>query len=327
MQPSAEQSKPAESPESVESPESAELPGAVLVVVTWNSADVLPGLLESLEPGMSGLRWRLVVADNDSADGTADLVRSQAPDALVVQTGRNAGYAAAINAALEAVGPLDKETDAVLVCNPDIRMRPGCGAALVHGLEMAGTGITAPLLFDGTGRMIRTLRREPNPVRLLGEMVLGARRSGRFAAFGEQVADPAAYRGPTRADWVAGSLMALSRECVEACGPWDESFFLYSEETEYALRARVRGFATRLAPDAVAVHLEGEATVSPKLWTLLTVNRVRLYKRTHSAPAVAAFWGALVLREASRALLGRASSRAAVRALVSPARMRAKPGP
>ncbi|MBS2537273.1 glycosyltransferase family 2 protein [Catenulispora sp. NF23] len=325
MQPSAEE-LPAEDL-AAEDVSARELPGVVLVVVTWNSADVLPGLLASLAFGMVGLRWRLVVADNDSADGTADLVRTEAPDALSVQTGRNAGYAAAINAALEAVGPLDKGTDAVLVCNPDIRMEPGCGAALVRGLERSGTGITAPVLFDGDGRMIRTLRREPNPLRLLGEMVLGAHRSGRFAALGEQVADPHAYSGPTRADWVAGSLMALSRECVEACGPWDESFFLYSEETEYALRARSRGFATRLAPDAVAVHLEGEAAVSPRLWTLLTVNRVRLYRRTHGAVAVAAFWSALVLREASRALLGRASSRAAVRALVSPARMRAKPGP
>lgn len=308
-------------------PEADQRPGAVLVVVTWNSADVLPGLVESLELGMAGLRWRLVVADNDSADGTSDVVRTLAPDALLVQTGRNAGYSAAINAALEAIGPLDEQTDAVFVCNPDIRMKPGCGAALVQGLKAAGTGITAPVLYDGHGRMIRTLRREPNPLRLLGEMVLGAGRSGRFAAFGEQVTDPAAYRRPTRADWAAGSLMALSRECLQACGPWDESFFLYSEETEYALRAASRGFATRLAPDAIAVHLEGEAMVSPKLWTLLTLNRVRLYQRTHRAPAVAAFWGALLLRESSRAVLGRSSSRAAVRALVSPARMREKPGP
>lgn len=308
-------------------PEDDRRPGAVLVVVTWNSAEVLPGLLESLELGMAGLRWRLVVADNASADGTPDVVRAEAPDALLVETGRNAGYAAAFNAALDAVGKLDERTDAVFVCNPDIRLRPGCGAALVKGLKAPATGITAPLLYDGTGRMIRTLRREPNPLRLLGEMVLGARRSGRFAALGEQVTAPDAYRTATRADWAAGSLMAISRECLEACGPWDESFFLYSEETEFALRVGSRGFATRLAPDAVAVHLEGEATVSPKLWTLLTLNRVRLYRRTHRMPAVAAFWGALLLRETSRALLGRSASRAAVRALVSPARMRERPGP
>ena len=308
-------------------PEDDRRPGAVLVVVTWNSADVLPGLLDSLELGMAGLRWRLVVADNASADGTPDIVRGKAPDALLVETGRNAGYAAAFNAALDAVGPLDETTDAVFVCNPDIRLRPGCGAALVEGLKRPGTGITAPVLYAGDGRMIRTLRREPNPLRLLGEMVLGAGRSGRFAPLGEQVTSPEAYREPTRADWAAGPLMAMSRECLQACGPWDESFFLYSEETEFALRAARHGFATRLAPDAIATHLEGEATVSPKLWTLLTLNRVRLYRRTHRAPAVAAFWGALLLRESSRALLGREASRAAVRALVSPGRLRERPGP
>lgn len=286
---------------------------------------------------MAGLRWRLVVADNASADGTPDVVRSLAPDALLVETGRNAGYAAAFNAALEAVGPLDERTDAVFVCNPDIRLRPGCGAALVKGLRSGGgvggggvggeTGITAPVLYDGDGRMIRTLRREPNPLRLLGEMVLGAGRAGRFPALGEQVTDPGVYKEATRADWAAGPLMAMSRECLEACGGWDESFFLYSEETEFALRAGARGFATRLAPDAVAVHLEGEATVSPKLWTLLTLNRVRLYSRTHRGPAVAAFWGALVMRELSRAMLGRGASWAAVRALVSPGRLRERPGP
>src|SRR6476620_5134438 len=102
-------------------PEDDRRPGAVMVVVTWNSAEVLPGLVESLELGMAGLRWRLVVADNASADGTPGLVRTIAPDALMVETGRNAGYAAAFNAALDAVGKLDERTDAVFVCNPDIR--------------------------------------------------------------------------------------------------------------------------------------------------------------------------------------------------------------
>lgn len=58
-----------------------------VIVVTWNSARVLPEFLASLPEGMAGLDWRLVVADNDSADGTVDLIRSLAPDATVVQTG------------------------------------------------------------------------------------------------------------------------------------------------------------------------------------------------------------------------------------------------
>jgi GT2 family glycosyltransferase len=112
--------------------------------------------------------------------------------------------------------------------------------------------------------------------------------------------------------------MAISAECRAACGPWDESFFLYSEETEYCLRARDLSYATQLEPSAEAVHLGGDSQVSPRLWSLLTVNRVRLYRRRHGAVATACFRAAVLLRETSRAALGRRASRAAVAALLRP---------
>jgi GT2 family glycosyltransferase len=163
----------------------------------------------------------------------------------------------------------------------------------------------------------------------LGEAVLGNRRAGRFRRWGEMITDPGAYTRPTRADWAGGALMVLSRNCLDACGPWDESFFLYSEETEYCLRARDLGYATCLAPEASAVHLGGDSRVSPKLWTLLTLNRVRLYRLRHGAAATAAFRAAVLLREASRAALGRSRgpNRAAAAALLSPTRLAQKPGP
>lgn len=298
-----------------------------LVVVTWNSAGVLPGLIATLPEGMAGLDWRLVVADNDSQDDTVAGLRSSAPSALLVQTGRNAGYAAAINHALLAIHDHMPDARAVLICNPDVRMRPGCGAALVAALDAPGVGITAPLLYDGTGTIAHSLRREPTFSRALGEALLGNRRSGRFALLGELVTDPAAYQLPTLADWASGALLAISKDCLSACGPWDESFFLYSEETEFALRARDRGFATRLAPQAAATHLEGDSKVSPRLWTLLTLNRVRLYRLRHGRAATAAFWAAVLLREISRAALGKPQSRSAALALLSPSRLRATPGP
>jgi GT2 family glycosyltransferase len=157
--------------------------------------------------------------------------------------------------------------------------------------------------------------------------MLGNRRAGRFRHLSELVTDPAAYTAATRADWATGALMALSAQCLRACGPWDESFFLYSEETEYCLRARDAGFVTRLEPAASAVHLGGDSRVSPFLWTLLVLNRVRLHRRRKGAVSAAAFWAAVLLRESSRAALGRAPSRAAVAALLSPAKLRQAPGP
>ena len=72
----------------------------IVAVVTYNSAHLIPGLVESLERGMGGTAYALVVADNSSSDGSTDVVRSADPSARVVQMGRNAGYAAGLNAAV-----------------------------------------------------------------------------------------------------------------------------------------------------------------------------------------------------------------------------------
>jgi GT2 family glycosyltransferase len=303
-----------------------------VVVVTWNSAAVLPGFLAALPQAMAGTEWRLVVADNDSGDDTVAVLKESAPDATLVRTGRNAGYAAGINAALAAAAEWPGGHGDVLVCNPDIRMAPGCARVLLDALgaplaDGAKVGIAVPRLVDEQGTVAYSLRRESTVTRALGEALLGNRRAGRLPRLSELVTDPAAYAAPTRVDWATGALLALSRACVDACGPWDESFFLYSEETEYCLRARDLGLATRLVPEAVASHLGGESKVSPRLWTLLTLNRVRLFRRRNGAVASAAFHAAVLLREASRAALGRPQNAAAARALLSPAKLRETPGP
>jgi N-acetylglucosaminyl-diphospho-decaprenol L-rhamnosyltransferase len=280
-----------------------------VVVVTWNSARPLPGLLETLDAGLAGLRHELIIVDNASSDDTVDVATRLAPHRRIVQTGRNAGYAAGINAGVAAADPFD----AVLVLNPDIRLTPGCVAALSRELG-AGAGIAVPLMRHEDGSVARSLRREPTIPRAIGEALLG-QRAGRFAYLGETVLDDAAYRSPGPADWATGAVMLISAECLAACGPWDESFFLYSEETEFALRARDHGYRTRYVPAAEATHLGGESRVSPALWSLLTVNRVRLYRMRHSSPAAALFWSAVLMRESSRALLGHPRSRRAVAAL------------
>jgi N-acetylglucosaminyl-diphospho-decaprenol L-rhamnosyltransferase len=285
-------------------------PKVAVVVVTWNSAEPLAGLLASLDAGLEGVAHQLVVVDNDSADDTVAVARRLVPDCRIVQTGRNAGYAAGINAGLAVAEPYD----AVLVLNPDVRLSPGCVAALHRELG-DGVGIAVPLIRHDDGTIARSLRREPTIGRALGDALLGA-RAGRVAWLGETVLDDAEYHRPTVCDWATGAVMLISAECAAACGPWDESFFLYSEETEFALRARDRGLRTRFVPGAEVVHSGGESRVSPRLWSLLTVNRVRLYRKRHSAPATAVFWSAVLLREGSRALLGQRRSRRAVAALL-----------
>jgi GT2 family glycosyltransferase len=135
------------------------------------------------------------------------------------------------------------------------------------------------------------------------------------------------YDVETICDWAEGSTQLVSRECLEACGPWDESFFLFSEETEFGLRAKDLGFVTRYVPTAHATHLEGGSANDPAKWALLCRNKIALFRRRNGRLRSAAFHVCSIVREGSRAATGRATNRAAFRVLVSPRRLRTPAGP
>jgi|SRR5271165_1544372 len=294
----------------------------VVIVVTWNSAAVIPGLLDSLPEAMGELSWSVVIADNSSSDDTLEIASALASDATVVELGRNGGYAAGINAGLRAA----QAKKALVVVNPDVRFDPGCVEILVEELGNPTVGIAVPSLRDAGGRLALSLRRDATVRRALGEAVLGGGRAGRFESLGEVLTLPDSYRHSRDVDWASGAVMALSPACVAVVGDWDESFWLYSEETEYCLRAREAGYRVRYVSDARAVHLEGELDVDPYLWSTMSVNRVRLYRRRHGRLNSAGFRAAVVLNEALRSLAGRQSSRSALSALLRPGPW-ACPGP
>lgn len=290
------------------------------VTVTHDSGSVLGGLLESLPAALAGLDWRLVVVDNGSSDGSAAVARRTLPGARVVEVGANPGFATALNL---GVAELPADCD-LLVLNPDVRLAAGTGAELQARLRAriggAGDGarpigIVAPRLVDAEGALLPSLRFEPTARRALAEAALGVRGAG-ARGWGETVLDRSAYRRPTVSDWVSGAVMMISRECLVACGPWDESFFLYSEDAEFALRARDLGFATALVEGTQAIHLGGNSRTDPALWSLLVRNKVVLYRRRHGRLRAIAFRTASLLRELRFALSGNRPSRAAARALL-----------
>jgi GT2 family glycosyltransferase len=253
----------------------------------------------------------LIVADNASADRTLEVVAELAPAAKVVQLGRNGGYAAAFNAAVAAASA---STEAVMILNPDLKLMEGSLRRLVNALRVPGTGIAVPRFVDHRGKLQLSLRRDPTVLRALGEAFLGGVRAGRFG-LGEVVVDRRRYERSGLADWATGAAMLMSRQCLDAIGTWDESFFLYSEETDYAWRARRQGFALRYVPDAVVVH-EGGPT--DKRWTMLTINRVRMFTKHHGKLRGKGFHMAVIVNEGLRALLGRSKNRAAFKALLHP---------
>ncbi|WP_033438165.1 glycosyltransferase [Saccharothrix sp. NRRL B-16314] len=292
-----------------------------VVVVTYHSAEVVEDCLKSVAVALRSVPdGRIVVVDNASADDTLAIVARVAPDAQIVARTANDGFAAGVNAGFAAAPDCD-----VLVLNPDVRLHPEAITLLRAALVMPGTGIAVPRLAGVDGAPQPSLRRAPNPLRALGEAVLGGTRAGRVEALGELVVDPIRYETAGTAAWATGAAWLISREAREATGVLEERYFLYSEETEYMLRAGKRGYAVRYEPRARAVHFGGEQSTSPVLWSMATTNRVRLVREHKGRPAAFVMWLAVLLNELLRAPRG-AKHRKAVGDLVRWRRWPARPG-
>lgn len=289
-----------------------------VLVVSYNSSAVLADCLASVTAAAAGRGTAtvsdVVVVDNDSQDDSVSIADGVA-GVRVLKSGRNAGYAAAINLGVDDIMEREAGTDAVLILNPDTRLRAGALDALLAGLDEPGTGITVPRLVHPDGRIQYSLRRRPSLPTAVGEAVLGGLRAGRFS---EIVTEPARYESAAPTDWATGAVMLVSSRTVRTVGAWDETFFLYSEETEYCLRAERSGLATRFVPTAVVEHGGGASGTDPWLWSLLVVNRVVLYRRLHGAVAGSLYALVTFLGQLVRAAGGRRTSRAAVRALLRP---------
>jgi N-acetylglucosaminyl-diphospho-decaprenol L-rhamnosyltransferase len=289
-----------------------------IVIVTYNSAEVLSGCLSSLRSDGVDIT-RVAVVDNHSKDDSVAIALAAAERLPIrsVQTGRNAGYAAAVNAGVAALA--DVEYDAIWVMNPDTRLRPDTLRILAESLREPRRGIAVPKILNPDGTLQPSLRRKPTVGRAFAEAVVGG-RAGRIGTIGELITDPREYEEPRAAVWATGAAMLLAADLVREIGDWDESLVLYSEETEYALRAADHGWSLWYDPRAVVEHIGGESSTNPKLAALLAVNKVRLFKRRNKLPATAGYYAAVVLGEGVRALQGRRTARASLAALMHPQR-------
>lgn len=270
---------------------------AALVVTYNNGADVC-GLLESLRLQTREQSIKVVVADNSPNPETLSCLR-QFPDVAAFATGGNLGYAGGINAAYAKAG----SADAYLVLNPDLRLGPGAVRSLRKSMEGTGAGVVVPLLRDDDGSVYPSLRREPSISRALGDAVLGSRFKGRPGWLTEIDFDAESYAHPHKVDWATGAALLIRSDIAEQVGGWDESYFLYSEETDYLHRVRDLKAAVWFEPLAAMVHTRGGSGSSTSLDALMDANRIRYVRKFHQGSYARTFRAAVVLSALLRAPL------------------------
>lgn len=281
---------------------------AATIVVTYNSAKHVGALLDSLPAALADLSGPVVVVDNGSTDGTAELVEARG-DARVVRS-HNTGFAGGINLGVREA----PDAEALFILNPDATVAPRALPTMLAVLRKPNVGIVAPRMLEADGSLSPSLRRAPTLARA------GGLSFTQRAAFAERIEDPREYRHEHAVDWAVGAALLVSRECFDAVGGFDESYFLYSEETDFSLRARDLGWLTVYTPDAEVVHVGGGSGESAATHTMKMVNRVRIYGRRHGRASTWAYFAIAVLTEVRRGLFGHRASWTAARALLRPSR-------
>lgn len=207
-----------------------------------------------------------VVVDNDSGDGSADLLRGAIEEegwgawARVTASDRNGGFAFGNNLAvrdrLEA--PEEGGVDYVLFLNPDCELYPGALETLVAFLDAhPRVGIAGPATEVGRGNLRGTAFRFPGILNALDE---GMHFGPLTRLLARWVVSPPPRPDAHPTDWVSGGCMLVRREVFADAGLMDESYFLYFEEVDFTLAAQRAGWECWYVPDARILHDAGAST-------------------------------------------------------------------
>ncbi len=252
-------------------------PTLSVLVVSWNSRSHLERSLPALLPEL-GEGDELVLVDNASGDGTVGYVRDLAPSARVVETGRNAGFAAGCN-----LGAAAASGDLLVILNPDAAPLPGWGEAIRRPwVEERGWAAWQALVASGDGTEINSAG---NPIHFTGIVWAGGHGLPVSAA-------PPAGEVPC----LSGACLAIPLERWRELGGFPEQFFLYHEDVDLSLRLRMGGGALGIEPAAVVAH-DYEFDASPGKWLWLERNRLAVLVRTYPAPLLALLAPALLATE------------------------------
>ena len=247
-------------------------PGSVaIVIVGFNSRAVLRACLESVREAC----WpgdEVIVVDNASGDGTIGMVRAEFPEVRLIANDANLGFAAACNQGVAAA-----RAEIAMLLNPDARLTAGALAGL-RSIALACDGLAGPQLRNEDGSVQRSAFRFPTPAVLFAEQLgLG----NHLRALNPGDAGGADCAG-VAVDWLKGACLVARTALLRRYGPFDEQFFMFSEDTDLAYRLHRDGIPVRYCPHHAVTHIGGMSTrLRPRAMTVLFADSMFRFYRTH----------------------------------------------
>ena len=262
-----------------------------LVIVSHRDGAWLEPCLASLEAGAGACTYRATIVEN----GGERLPLDERPDRRVLHV-ENQGFGAANNA-----GARSSTADVLLFLNPDTELAEGTLERLVEAIRRRpDVGLLAVRQVTSDGRLWPSLHRFPTLGRAVAQALASERWPGAGKRLGERVLDAERYASPGGFDWTTGAVLAVRRAAFEAVGGFDESFFLFSEETDLCKRIQDAGWQAHVEPGITFVHHAGKAGVHPPREAQMAYARLQYARKHFARPRAAAYHAVLVLHHALR---------------------------
>jgi GT2 family glycosyltransferase len=258
-----------------------------LLIVSWNVRDLLDRCLQSVYADLEGTgsTAHIWVVDNDSRDGSADMVANTYPQVRLIRSGTNRGFAAGNNLALRQMAQ-QASPQYVLLLNPDTEVQPGALEALRQFMGRRPTsGVAGARLFYGDGTFQHAAFGFPGLWQILFDLfglparLYDTRLNGRYPRSWYERGEP------FKVDHPLGAAMMVRWETLEQVGLLDEGYHMYCEEIDWCMRIKAAGWGVFCVPQARVTHYEGQSTQQIRADSFVNLwrSRRRLYDK-HYGP-------------------------------------------
>ncbi len=281
-----------------------------VIVVTWNTRELTLRCLETLFENTPNLNMRVIVADNGSEDGSADVIVERFPQVDLIRNEGDFGFARANNEAIERV-----DSEWILLLNPDTEVHPNAiNNLLAFSKQHPEAGITGgrTVFPDGTLNP-KSAWNKITPWSLfcyLSGLTIAFKRSSFF--------NPEAIGGWKRdtvrhVDVVQGSFFMLPTALWRKLGGFDRRYFMYGEEADMCLRAAAMGYCPMITPDAEIMHLGGASAPRGvrllQIWTSKTTTIRGHWPKILVPVGLTELWLACATRALASAARGKLAGR------------------
>lgn len=230
-------------------------PDVSIIVVSYNTAHLLPRMFSALEAARGSMTLQIIVVDNASADGSVEILRSNYPDVVLIANDTNVGFGRANNQALTRV-----QAPYVLLLNTDAFVAPDTLRKTIDFMDAnQSCGVLGVKLVGENGDLQPSCRYFPTPWRSFLASS-GLRRLFPNTRLVDDVGWP--HTSVRECDWVPGCYYLTRRSVIDQVGLFDPRYFLYFEEVDHCRAVQRAGWRVMFYPFTEVIHVGGESAVA-----------------------------------------------------------------